>query len=59
VTKRASRKRVKMDKLFMTECTSKVFERKLMRKKGTYVNNIYMKILTIHLLILLYLKSYF
>jgi hypothetical protein len=59
VTKRASRKRAKMDKLFMTECISKVFERKLIRKKGTCVNDIYIKILTICLLILLYLESYF
>jgi hypothetical protein len=59
VTKRASRKRAKMDKLFMTERISKVFERELLRKKGTCVNDIYINILTIRLLILLYLESYF
>jgi hypothetical protein len=59
VAKRTSTKRAKKDKLFMTKCTCKVFERKLMRMKGTCVNDIYMKILSICLLILLYLKSYF
>jgi hypothetical protein len=59
VAKRASRKRAEKDKLFMTKCTCKVFERKLMRMKGTCVNYIYMKILSICILILLYLKSYF